>query len=310
MKVRFKIGILGLVFAHLLLGCASKAIHENERSKEYVESVAYFKKTGAQVDASLKCPKVKKLYIDKDWKKLLIMANDCVQSKKWRRVEELSYHMAKEFPYSPWGVYYLSLYSENKKNYDRSLWMVESALKKAPNLALFRFQKGRLLWKLKDTRGAVSQFSKAIKIDPNLVAAHTFLGQIYVRGHQYKRAIKHFKISLEHREFSRFALIGLGESYFNLEKYDESLKYLIRATSFYPHDLRLRMRLAYIYEEVKKDTKKALAVYEKIRFLKKKNKIVGPIEFDLKLKIKSLKQIIIENKKKRQVSSSNDQAKG
>lgn len=296
--------LIGIIVVLILSSCASKDLSKTLKSKAYVDYISYQNLKNQKREGSLRCPKYKKLYKNRNWKKIILMANDCVERAEWANLQKLSYFMAQKFPYSPWGMYYLSLYSENKKDFENSLWMVDGALKKAPNLAMFSYQKGRILWKLKQAQRAVVEFNKAIELDSMISPAHNFLGQIYIKEQKYKKAISHFKISLEERRYSRFALKGLGEAYFNLNQYEESLKYLSRAMSFFPFDLRIRIRQAYIYEKIKGETKKALLIYEKIKFLQTKGKIKKNKDFDVSLKIESLKLILIENNKRRKISSS------
>ncbi|MCB0413348.1 MAG: tetratricopeptide repeat protein [Bdellovibrionales bacterium] len=303
-----RIRILFFLTSLFLISCSGAGKKEDERSKKYVQFVKPVDRQ-AEVEASLTCPKTEKQYLDKDWKKLMVMANDCVQEGKWTTLKDLSDHMFEKDPYSPWGAYYQSLYSENKKDYLRSLWMIESAIKKTPNMALFSFQKGRVLWELKDYRQSASAFETTLKLDNGFVAAHSFLGQILVRDHQYKKAIPHLKVALEHKNFASHALYGLGESYFMTGDYTEALKYFNRSTSFFAKDLRVQLRIAHIYENVLGDKKQALVTYKKISRLNEARR-ESLLKNDIKMKIDTLNKLIEQEKQRKLSSTKSSESEG
>lgn len=125
----------------------------------------------------------------KDWKKLVAHANACAKDHNWRTLETLANAIARTDIDSPWGAYYLALSAEGTGELGRAMWMIELAQKKAGGRsALFTYQKGRILFLMKDTSKAMAEIEKSVAMDPGLTEGHLFLGDIYRRDQQPDRA--------------------------------------------------------------------------------------------------------------------------
>ena len=132
-----------------------------------------------------------------DWKMLVRHANGCIAKGDWKSVEMIAGEIAGRDIESPWGVYYLSLAADHAGDLPRALWMAELAMKKAPAIGLFGYQKGRVLWKMEKHRAAVEEIQAAVKHEPRLVDAHLFLGQVYARDQQPEKSAAHFQKAAE-----------------------------------------------------------------------------------------------------------------
>lgn len=307
MRVNAAIGIL---FLSLLVGCASTQKKDNAYvNKKYVKPTKSV--VSERVDLkNIDCPRNSSSYIRMNWKQLLNVANSCVVKKKWNRLEGIANHLSTKEPHSPWGAYYLSLSAHAKKQYERSVWMADLAIKKSPNTAMFHYQKARVYWDLKEYSLSVDVLKKVVEIDDNFDEAHTFIGSIYLRDQKFKDALLHFKKAIEVNEKNKSALIGAAESSLSVDNLSESLKYFELVVLHFPRDLKVRMRQAYLYEYYDKNPKAALLKYKKIKELKGRKFFTGNVDIDLRTKIKSLEAIVGESAKKMTKRQPADQGEG
>ncbi len=58
-------------------------------------------------------------------------ARNCALLEKWSQLGEVGDQLAKA-PAEPWGAYYLSVSALGLKQYQRAIWMIDLAAKKAP----------------------------------------------------------------------------------------------------------------------------------------------------------------------------------
>ena len=80
-----------------------------------------------------------------DLKPWLEAFNSCLLSNNDAIATELAMQVSQKFPDSFLGPYFQSLVAEKMMLYDKSRWMIELALKKAPELPILFYQKARLL---------------------------------------------------------------------------------------------------------------------------------------------------------------------
>ena len=297
--------MIGLVLMTLFtFGCATTGTKSNKQVNiKYTQGLTAVILSESTTSLTITCPKGKKTYQGKEWNRVVQMANSCVKSKKWSKVNELGQHLSQSEPMAPWGSYYLSLYSANKKNYKKALWMVDLSIKKAPQMGLLYYQRAHILWSTFEYDLAIVDLNKALDRNPKIKGANSLLGQIYYRDQEYKKSIKHLLKVQRAKAYKSVALKGLAESYFYLKKYSKAQSFIKRAISLNSRDLSLRYRLAYIEENVNKDKEEALKVYKKIALLKKSYKLIFNTSINLKMKIETLKSTIASESQARKLSS-------
>jgi tetratricopeptide (TPR) repeat protein len=211
-----KYSILGLSL--LLAACASSSpqLDENEKQSQAErkeKTKVYFSGMTAQKveDISDSCYYVGLSSKKFSWTELIAQVNGCVRVGNWGAVEGWAFEISRNNIDSPWGLYYYSVAAEAKKDFPRALWMIEKAMKKSTtDVALFRYQRGRVLWEMSPSEAALSEVETALKFDPSLVAAHEFLGEARFRSADYKAAEKHFTAALTLDPKSRRAQKGLA----------------------------------------------------------------------------------------------------
>lgn len=279
-------------------------------SPKKVEKVKVDKYTASVTDAPVNhpkvtkytCPKNDKSFQKENWKQLINIANACVHDKNWKLVDSIANHLAKNEQYSPWGAYYLSLAAQAQGKLEKSIWMIDLAMKKSPKVGMFHYQKARIHWDLKEYGQAVQELKKATDYNDNLFDAHKFLGQIYLRDHNYSLAIRHFEKALSVNSKDYTSLVGAAESYLAAKKVPESVAKFDLTVGHYPKDLELRLRQAYILEFYDKNPTRALESYKKLNNLMSSRIIKGKIEFDIATKIKSLEATVNASQPAKKVS--------
>lgn len=249
----------------------------------------------AQWDKS-ECRTPSNKYDKHSWKALVSEANACLKSNKWSNVEEIGYELSRRDTKSPWGPYYLGLKAESENALERALWMAELTVKRAPNMGIVHFQKGRILWKKEAFTESLEAFTKSLQLDPNMIDAHLFVGQIHFRDQSYAKAALHFQSVLRARPRDPTALMGLAEC--NIQSSDGrgAIEYLERGGRHCPTDPIFLIRQAFVYENLLNDGAKALEVYTFIQNEYKNGKYQRVLDFDLEKKISDLKMSIHGNR--------------
>lgn len=234
-----------------------------------------------------------------DWKALVQAASQCVVEKNWKKVEELAFEISRRDLNNPWAPYFISLTAEQSGEFARAMWMVELAMKKSsPDIALFRFQKGRLWFAQKQVSKAMSEFEFAAAKDPHLVEANVFLGEVHFRDSEPDKAMAYFKKVVSQDETNIRGLKGLAECHIQFNKGEPAAELLAKAATVAPSDLNVRLRLAYVWEELLKNQTQALTVYQGLKASLSRGTIREKPDFDLNAKIKSLEGAVqAENSK-------------
>ena len=226
------------------------------------------------------------------WKTMVSKAAACVRSGQWSLVEEFAYDLSRSDMDSPWGLYFYSLAAEGRKDYPRALWMIDAAIKKAsPKVALFRYQKGRLMWLEKPSEAALKEIDAAVKADPTLVDGHVFLGDARLRSWDLSQAESHFAAALRLKSNHYEALRGLADVKRLKGNLRDSIPLLAQAQGLKPTDLSTRVYLAAAYEQEKQHSE-ALSTYRKLRESMTSGLIKEKPEFDVNEKIRSLETLI------------------
>lgn len=238
------------------------------------------------------------------WRELVNEANSCVAAAKWSAVYDFGSELAQRDVNSPWGPYYLSLHAESEQLFDRALWMLEHSIKRAPQVGLFYYQKGRVLWKRDDFKEATDNLTKAIQLDTNLIDGHLFLGQIFFRDQDYPRAARHFQAVLRVRPKDPTALMGLAECQLQSGDARGALDLIERGKRNYPNESIFALREAFVHEALLNDVSKAIELYKTIAQEYQNGTYTRPLDFSLAQKIRDLEMSVRGN---RAVAGSHEQ---
>ncbi len=275
MKSYYLIPALSVV-SIMVLGCATT--HDSKKdpsavsktNDKVVESYSrnFYGVTLSQVDKS-DCRMSEKLNDQKigqmSWKEQVHLANACVATGQWQKVELIGSLLAEGENQSPWGAYYLGLAAENSNDLDRASWMNEQALRRAPSFGLLHYQKGRISWKKLEHTSAMESLLKSVQIDPNLIEAHLFIGQIFFRDQDFGKAARHFQAVLRARPKDPTALIGLAECQIQLSDARGAIELLRRGQGYHSTDSLFFVREAYVHEQLMNDLPKAIEIYKLVQ---------------------------------------------
>ncbi len=251
-------------------------------------SVASFEKSDCRTPAGK--------FEKKSWKEMVSEANACVKAEKWSNVEEIGSELARRDTNSPWGPYYLGLNAERSGALDRALWMAELSVKRAPELGLTHFQRGRILWKKEAYTESIASFTKSLQHDPNMIDAHLFLGQIHFRDQDYSKAARHFQAVLKARPRDPTALMGLAECGIQSSDAKSALEFLEKGNRNYPGDPSFLLRQAFVYETLLNDIAQAIQIYSTIQAGYQSGKYNRTLEFSLSQKIRDLEMSVRGNR--------------
>jgi len=279
---------------------ALKKVDTAEVSRKYASQVQSSFVGEIKAEA---CPTQKAVDMEKNWKSLMTKGNGCINKAQWSMVESIGEKLSQIEPDAPWGAYYLSIASENKGHTERAMWMIDLALKKANNIGILKYQKGRILWKQQFFKEAIAEMQSAIELDKNIKDAQLFLGQIYLRELDFKKAQGYFENVLLSEARNHQALFGLASCYIELENAKEAISVIDRGISNFPKVLDFRLQEVYVYENLTKEPAIALEKYKQLQTLMNKKVFEGTLPFDITLKIKTLEDITL---KTRQLASKKD----
>lgn len=79
---------------------------------------------------------------------------------------------------------------------------------------------------------AIEEFSKAIRLDPNLAKAYSNRGMAYLRKREFDKAIEEFNKAIERRWDYAPAYCNRGEAWLHMEKWDKARKDLTQAKNW------------------------------------------------------------------------------
>ena len=227
----------------------------------------------------------------KEWRDLLTKASACAGDKNWKMLDQVAETLARIDINAPWGAYFLSVSAEGKGDFQRAIWMLELAQKKAGNtVGLFTYEHGRILLGLKDTVHAMSDVKKAVALEPRLTMGHLFLAQIYQRDLEWDLAGEHFASVLALEDHNLIALAGLAEVRFNQGKPADSAELYSKAISLSGSHLEWWLRLGSLYETQLKNAELALNTYKGLRSSLDKGVVKQRPSVDLNAKIKTLEE--------------------
>ncbi len=229
----------------------------------------------------------------KEWRDLLTKASACAGDKNWKTLESVAQTLARVDINAPWGAYFMSVAAEGTGDWQRALWMVELAQKKAgAQNGLFLYQHGRVMLGLKETAKAMLDVQKAVSLEPQLVNGHMFLAEIHHRDLEWDQAAEHYKAVLAVDDKNSRALAGFGEVRFSQGDAVAAAELYTRAISWQPARLDWWLRLGSIYETSLKNPELALSTYRGLRASVDKGVIKQRPSVDLGVKIKSLEEAI------------------
>lgn len=278
----------------MLAGCATSGPKMADASKAtYTEKVTAMNLE--ELKPTTACPADGK-WKGLDWRKVVPMANACVKAKDWRKVEMIGNELAMSAHLTPWGAYFLSLAAQSRKDYPRAIWMLELALKKAPNEGLFHYQMGRVQWELGEEAAAIKSLKLASDLNPSLVDAHYVTGMLALQRDDTSEAEKRLRKALAVDSRHWGTIMAMASLRMKQKDWNQAENSLEDAVRINPRSSRARLALAQVREQHLKKLSEALDGYKEIRTLAGQRKLDEPTGFNLDEKIKMLEQSLVQAK--------------
>jgi TolA-binding protein len=193
---------------------------------------------------------------------LVSKANRCVQAGNSSLTEKFANLLARRDPKSPLGVYYMSYVAEIRNQTQKATWLMDLALKKAPDIAFLQYQKARTLYHEKAVAEGNAAFAKASELgmkSPELTLIHGVVS--YAQG-DCAVVIDDFG-SLDRSWLSKFELIpALSECKAQQGEFDKAMSYAEDNLKGFPHASDIWLEIAHIQESYRFDSKNAITAYE------------------------------------------------
>lgn len=297
---------IALSFAMLMLAACAAGPQVKKEETAAVVKPTYTEKVSAitlEEQKSSTCP-VDASFQKDDWRKIVPTANACVKAKNWNQLEKIGNHLAKTAPLTPWGAYYMSLVATVRKDYPRAQWMLELALKKAPNEGLFHYELGRLFWEQKDDAGAIKEMKLASDLSPSLTDAHYIVGMLALRADDTGAARQAFNKTLDNNSKHLEGLMGAAQVEIKAKDFTKAEQFLERAVRANPRSSKARFALAQVQEQHLKKSIEALQTYRDLKQLGRERKLDENIQsWNVDEKIQNLEKSLSQVNKGEQASS-------
>lgn len=218
------------------------------------------------------------------------VAGNCYGSRQYDIVEKLGLELAKNKETRALGLFYASIGAEGRGYAEKSLWMIEAALKIQPDSAPFIYQKARLIYKDEGLNTAMQFFEKVLDMQMPSTEMQTFAGVKAFSEGDFTRAVE--KLSSLNKEQLYNLNVGtlVSEAYAQKGEVDKALSMIKDLLTARKDNVDFLLEQAHLFETYKGSPTLALDSYErafkasaqtdqrdwlnkKIQYLKNQNKV-------------------------------------
>lgn len=148
-----------------------------------------------------------------------------------------------------------------KKQFDRAVEALQTAIERSPFEAPTYIGLGQAYEGMGRDQEAIEQFEKAIFISPRAPGAHRRLAQLYLKKGLKERAALHLEAAPEERLKSIMALAAVGDGHMQARRYAEAIEAYRQVLEISPVDAELRSKLGLAYA-AKGEPERARQEYE------------------------------------------------
>lgn len=189
-------------------------------------------------------------------------AGSCFYKKNYSAVEKAAYEMSKKDPSNPMIPYFLSLVAEQKMHFEKSLHLIDLAIKRTPDLSFLRYQKGRILTESKDLASANSEFVKASSLGLKTKETHIIRGVVaFAQGDCWASTEEFSK--LDSKTIGQRGLFPvLSECLAQKGEFEKAISYAEENMKKASRPDELWLQVAHVHETYRFDTTKAISAYE------------------------------------------------
>ncbi len=189
---------------------------------------------------------------------------------KQNKIEHAIHYFEKCYKIKPLNYELLMEYgnaSIKNKNYEKAKELYKNASeldnnKPEPNVSI-----GKIYIKEGDIDKAISYFKIALRIDHNYESAYIEWGNALYISKSFEEAVVKYMKALQQNPNNSELYKAIAKSYFNIQKYDEAVKY-IESAIIYHYDNELKYLLGVCYIQLEK-VNQAIEIFEELKSDKK-----------------------------------------
>ena len=191
------------------------------------------------------------------------VAGNCYSFRQFDLLERLGLEAAKNKDTRALGLFYVSVASEAKGFDDKSLWMIESALKLQPEASPYVYQKARLLYKQDGITSAMPFFDKVVDMQMSSTELKTFVGVKAFSEGDYNKSILNLSSLNKDQLYNLNVGILLSEAHAMRGDVEKSLSLIKDLLNVRRENADFLLQQAHLFETYKSSPTLALDSYEK-----------------------------------------------
>ncbi len=139
-------------------------------------------------------------------------------------------------------------YHSLHNDFQQAITEFRKAIKIDPNQARLYSGLGTVYFSMGEKEKAITEFRKAIQIKPNNINLYIFLGMAYNLSGQFQQAITEFRKAIKIDPNQARLYSGLGTVYFSMGEKEKAIDYYQRAIQMSPYNSDAYSGLAAVYQ--------------------------------------------------------------
>jgi len=164
--------------------------------------------------------------------------------------EELSLNPSELCHGVPDGFYELAQDKAENEGLDEAVKLLDVVIKTWPEYAKAYELKGSFLTEMGKLEKGIEFLKQAVKMDPTLVEAYAELGQAFYNLEDYEESIKYWEKELEYTLHDKFVYFMIADAYKKMGKVGSALETLKRFAEEDKKNILVRYELMQLYERL------------------------------------------------------------
>lgn len=203
----------------------------------------------------------KDLTPENDMATLVEVMSQCAAAKNPAEIEKVATLAARKNSNSFLPTYFMSVAAQLQGRPEKSIWMAEISIKKAPDSAFAHYQKGRAAMQLADFATANSAFMRSGDLGMKVPEVNVIKGSIFYNQGDCYQAIEEFN-KLEPALVRKFGLVPVvSECQAQSGDFDKAIFFCVENLKTYQPQVDLFLQMGHIHETYRFDTAKAIDAY-------------------------------------------------
>ncbi len=191
------------------------------------------------------------------------IAGNCYGSRQFDIVEKLGLELAKNKETRALGLFYASVGAEARGFAEKSLWMIEAALKIQPEASPFVYQKARLIYKDDGLNASMQLFEKVLDMQMPSTEMQTFAGVKAFSEGDFTKAIEKFSALNKEQLYTFNVGAVMSDAYAQKGEVDKALSTVKDLLNAKKDNVDFLLEQAHLFETYKGSPTLALDSYEK-----------------------------------------------